>query len=178
MRKSRIKLSERDKRRLESIKDETSQSSKWAKKKSNVILLLSDGRNIRDVIKETNLSKRTIINYENGYLSKGFNYIHDRSKYKKSILNDVKVLDSNNNVEKLSYYFKKYPPKTYKKAQKDIEEKFNVIISESATRAYLNKNKIYTSESIAKQKSNRNWSIASFESNTILIILECVKKIV
>ena len=54
--------------------------------------------------------------------------------------------------------FKRKPPLTYKEASERIKKIFNIAISESATRAYLNKHKIYTKRSKKIIKITNNYS--------------------
>ena len=121
----------------------TYSASARAKKKAKVILLKSEGKSIKEIMKETKLSKRTIISYIKEYNNPdrcigGMRFIH-KNKYKVSSLQRI--------GEPLLEEFKIHPPISYKEASTRITKLFNVSISESATRAYLNKHKIYTKRS-------------------------------
>lgn len=120
-----------------------------AKRKAKVILLKSEGKSIKEISKNTNLCKRTIIIYINEYTNPdrnigGMRFIH-RNDYKKSLLKDVELSD----------IFKTKIPSTYKEATEIIKEKYDITISESATRRYLNKIGIYTKKSRNKSKRKR-----------------------
>lgn len=122
---------------------QTYSASTRAKKKAKVILLKSEGKSIREIMKETKLSKRTIISYIKEYNNPdrcigGMRFIH-KNKYKVSSLQRI--------GEPLLEEFKINPPISYKEASTRITKLFNIAISESATRAYLNKHKIYTKRS-------------------------------
>lgn len=120
-----------------------------AKRKAKVILLKSEGKSIKEISKNTNLCKRTIISYINEYTNPdrnigGMRFIH-RNDYKKSLLKNVELSD----------IFKTKTPSTYKEATEIIKEKYDITISESATRRYLNKIGIYTKKSRNKSKRKR-----------------------
>lgn len=122
---------------------QTYSASPKAKIKAKVILLKSEGNSIKEIMKETKLSKRTIISYISDYNNPdkdigGLRFIH-KNEYKDSSLEKIK--------EPLLEEFKIHPPISYKEASKRIMKLFNITISESATRAYLNKHKIYTKRS-------------------------------
>ena len=111
--------------------------SEKAKKKAKVILLRFDGKTIKEIMKETHLCKRTVINYINGYKQNELWYIH-QNYYRKSVLKgNQNILDE----------FKNEPPSSYKEASERIKKLFNITISESATRRFLNKKNIYTKRS-------------------------------
>ena len=94
-------------------------------------------------MKETKLCKRTIISYikdynnPNKYIG-GLRFIH-KNEYKASSLEKIK--------EPLLEEFKIHHPISYKEASARIMKLFNITISESATRSYLNKHNIYTKRS-------------------------------
>lgn len=71
-------------------------------------------------------------------------FIH-RNDYKKSLLKNVELSD----------IFKTKIPSTYKEATEIIKEKYDITISESATRRYINKIGIYTKKSRNKSKRKR-----------------------
>ena len=94
-------------------------------------------------MKETKLCKRTIISYIKEYNNPdryigGMRFIH-KNKYKVSSLQKI----GNSLLEE----FNLHPPLSYKEASGRIKRLFNITISESATRAYLNKHDIYTKRS-------------------------------
>lgn len=128
--------------RLEYIKNNS--ENKKARKKATVILLKYDNKSIKEIIDETYLSKRTIINYYYNYLKDGIKFIHSKGNYAKSSLSSIK-----------GFYdeFDERPPQTYKEASERIKKLYNITISESATRRYLNKIDIYTKGS-RKTSSN------------------------
>lgn len=116
------------------------------KLKAKVILLRKDGATIKSISEKLGISQRTVTNYIYGYKSKELSFIH-QNKYKKSSLDSVdKLLDE----------LKK--PSNYKEAAKLIKDKYNITISESAVRRYLNKHKIYTKESETFHKNRGNWN--------------------
>lgn len=121
-------------------------------------MLKSEGKSIKEIMKETNLCKRTIINYVQEYNNMnrdvgGMRFIH-KNKYKSSSLKITNV--DGDNI--LLAEFKRKPPLTYKEASERIKKIFNIAISESATRAYLNKHKIYTKKSKRIIKITNNYS--------------------
>lgn len=122
---------------------QTYSASPRAKKKAKVILLKSEGKSIKEIMKETKLCKRTIISYIKEYNNPdryigGMRFIH-KNKYKVSSLQKI----GNSLLEE----FNLHPPLSYKEASGRIKRLFNITISESATRAYLNKHDIYTKRS-------------------------------
>jgi len=148
MQRQIIKLERERTRTLNNITlEQNYSSSPREKKKAMVILLKSKGKTINEISKETKLCKRTIINYVNEYNNKnrligGLSFIK-KNKYKDSSLK----IFNNANKNILLKEFKDNPPLSYKEASKRIKKLFNITISESATRVYLNKNKIYTKRS-------------------------------
>lgn len=148
MKRQTIKLDHNRKDLLKKIiLKQTYSASNNAKKKAKVILLKSEGKKIKEIMKETKLCKRTIINYVQEYNNPnpsigGMRFIH-KNKYKTSSL---KITNENgDNI--LLEEFKKNPPLSYKEASERIKKLFNITASESATRDYLNKHKIYTKRS-------------------------------
>ena len=147
------------------ILEQTYSASNKAKKKAKVILLKSEGKSIKEIIKETNLCKRTIINYVQEYNNMncdvgGMRFIH-KNKYKSSSLKITNV--DGDNI--LLAEFKRKPPLSYKEAAERIKKIFNIAISESATRAYLNKHKIYTKRSKKIIKITNNYSYKQNDRN-------------
>lgn len=144
MKRQKITLDQKRKNLLKQITSNSNYtSSVKAKKKATVILLKAKGKSIKDIMEETKLSKRTIINYVNEYNNPnknigGLRFIHKKN-YKISVLEKIHAT--------LLEEFKLHPPISYKEASERINKLFNIIISESATRAYLNKNSIYTKRS-------------------------------
>lgn len=108
--------------------------SEKAKKKAKVILLRFDGKTIKEIMKETHLCKRTVINYINGYKQNELWYIHQNYYRKSSLKGNDDILNE----------FRKNQPHSYREATERIKTKFNIKISESATRRFLNKHNIYT----------------------------------
>ena len=104
------------------------------KNKVNVILMRSRGTSIPDIIEETNLSKRTIINYVNQYLDDKRFFI--KNNYSKSDLEIYKT--------EIKKEFKKRPPKSYKEATLRIKNLFGIERSVTQVREFLTKNRIYT----------------------------------
>ena len=77
----------------------TYSASTRAKKKAKVILLKSEGKKIKEIMKETKLCKRTIINYVQEYNNPnpsigGMRFIH-KNKYKTSSLKITNENDDN-----------------------------------------------------------------------------------
>ena len=138
--------------------EQTYSASPKAKIKAKVILLKSEGNSIKEIMKETKLSKRTIVSYISDYNNPnknigGLRFIHKKN-YKISVLEKIHAT--------LLEEFKLHPPISYKEASERINKLFNIIISESATRAYLNKNSIYTKRS---KKPIRNINTESKKEN-------------
>lgn len=159
MKRQKIILDQKRKNLLKQITSNSNYtSSVKAKKKATVILLKAKGKSIKDIMEETKLSKRTIINYVNEYNNPnknigGLRFIHKKN-YKISVLEKIHAT--------LLEEFKLHPPISYKEASERINKLFNIIISESATRAYLNKNNIYTKRS---KKPIRNINTESKKEN-------------
>ena len=139
MKGKKIKLDEKRVKMLKRISNPDYNLNQRVAKKAQVILLAHKGKRIKEIMKETNLNKRTIINYTNEYINPdpnigGMHFIH-RNDYKKSSLKDVKGL-----LEE----FKNKSPESYKEATQRIKKLYNISISESAVRRFLNKKDIYT----------------------------------
>ena len=93
MKGKKIKLDEKRVKMLKRISNPDYNLNQRVAKKAQVILLAHKGKRIKEIMKETNLSKRTIINYTNEYINPdpnigGMHFIH-RNDYKKSSLKDV-----------------------------------------------------------------------------------------
>lgn len=147
-----IKLNFKQKNKLEYIISNNNYNVRpKAKVKAKVILLKAEGKSINEIIKETKVSKRTIINYVKEYN----NYNNDidrmlffhKNNYKCSYLNTIKP--------SLLEEFKNNPPITYKEATLRIKQLYTINISESAVRRYLNKHYIYTSNSRLRNSKKR-----------------------
>ena len=136
MNRIKIELDNNQAKRLEEIKNNDKKLK--ARKKATVILHKSNNKSIEEIIDETNLSKRTIINYYHNYLKYGIKFIHNKGNYVKSSLSSVKGLFDE---------FDENPPQTYGEASQRIKKLYGISLSESATRRYLNKMNIYTKNS-------------------------------
>lgn len=138
MSKVKINLNSKDIDLLNRILSSKSSKSK-AKLKAKVILMRHQDKSITDIMKETKLSKRTIINYTNKYMeckSIGL-YCHRVDDYRKSELYNFK--------NKIKEEFNVRPPLTYKEAVARVEIITGIRRSETQIRNFLNKNDIYTS---------------------------------
>lgn len=145
MTKFRIKLDRKRKEKLEFISSEKNFRHNLKKKtKAKVVLLRSNGKSIKEIMNETNLSKGTIIKYLEAYCKRDMNGIIGNVVYKVSELENIK--------SDLINEFKETPPYSYKEASERIKKLYNITKSESATRRYLIKNNIYTSR---KKKTNK-----------------------
>ena len=145
MTKFRIKLDRKRKEKLEFISSEKNFRHNLKKKtKAKVVLLRSNGKSIKEIMNETNLSKGTIIKYLEAYCKRDMNCIIGNVVYKVSELENIK--------SDLINEFKETPPYSYKEASERIKKLYNITKSESATRRYLIKNNIYTSR---KRKTNK-----------------------
>ena len=148
MKRQKITLDQKQKILLKRVTLKSNYSSSArAKKKAKVILLKSEGKSIKEIMKETKLCKRTIINYVKEFNDSNrdidkMRFIH-KNNYKTSSL---KIANKNGNNILLNE-FKTNPPSSYKEASGRIKRLFNITISQSATRAYLNKHNIYTKRS-------------------------------
>lgn len=149
MKKKKFELSPN---RIKTLSNVTSKknhdSSARAKRKAKVILLRHEGKSIKDIMEETKLCKRTIISYVKEYNNPdpkigGMRFIH-KNEYKISSLN----IFNNDGENVVLKEFRENPPSSYREASERIKNLFNITISESATRAYLNKKKIYTENSM------------------------------
>ena len=112
--------------------------------KSTVIIYrFRDKKTIKEIMTLTGLSERTIYNYIKDFFNDNIQFIH-KNKYKKSSLDNFYNKETAEN--EIIAYFKENQPKTYKEAVETIKRKFNIKISLSATRRYLNKHNIFTSK--------------------------------
>ncbi len=151
MTKFRIKLDRKRKEKLEFISSEKNFHHNLKKKtKAKVVLLRSNGKSIKEIMNETNLSKGTIIKYLEAYCKRDMNGIIGNVVYKVSELENIK--------SDLINEFKESPPYSYKEASERIKKLYNITKSESATRRYLIKNNIYTSRKrkTTKKKNDRS----------------------
>lgn len=142
---TKIKLDKRAQRRIEFI---ANGDNKRKGKIANIILLRHKGKKISEIVTETGMSKGTVIKYLKNYQDDANKTIHRLPAYKISILDDIK--------EPLINEFKKNPFSTYKEATQRINIIYNINLSESAVRRYLNKYNIYSSNSrLQKSKIKR-----------------------
>lgn len=145
--KTSIKLDAKQIRILNNIpKDIT--ISKRVKTKVKVILLRNEGKSIKEIMAETHLCKRTIISYIIDFKNPdprigGYRFIH-KNNYKQSSLN----INDDNGDNLIIKEFKMSEPKSYKAFATRLKELYDISISESAIRRYLNKHLLYTSGSI------------------------------
>lgn len=156
MRKNPIKLDRIERKRMEQFANYWTDSNSYKAKvilpKIKVILMRDDNRSIDYIIKETGLSKRTIINYTNAYLKD--NRFFAVSKKKCQSILEIK------NVK--SIFTGEEPPMSYREAKDRIKEKFKIDISIIQVRHYLNRNGIFTARSnhklnfYAKRKLNKS----------------------
>lgn len=158
MKKQTIKL---DSNRMDLLKRITNPDydiNPRAKKKAKVILLRYEGKRIKDIQQETKLCKRTIISYIKEYNNLdvrigGMRFIH-KNEYKTSSLN---IKDINGDYVVLKE-LRENPPHSYREASERINNLFNITISESATRSFLNKHRIYTKRSKNPIRDKINYS--------------------
>lgn len=148
-----IKLNYKQKNQLEYIISDNNHNVRpRVKVKAKVIILKAAGKSINEIVKETNLSKRTVINYVKEYNSSNndmdrMRFFH-KNNYKCSSLNIIN--------HSLLKELKNNPPVTYKEATIHIKQLYNINLSESAVRRYLNKHNIYSSNSrLQKSKIKR-----------------------
>ena len=132
MSKNVIKLSAKEREYLTKVL-EYERNSETTKRKVKVILLRNQGKSIPFIINETNLSKRTIINYTNQYLKNPRFFA--KTNYKKSELSKHQEIINE---------FRERPPKTYKEATERIEKLFGITRSVTQVRKFLNKKRIFT----------------------------------
>lgn len=159
MRKNPIELNSKERDSLEQFlkywKDVDSNRAKAIALKIKVILLRDDNKPIEYIMKETGLSKRTIIYYTNKYLNNNRFFVIAEKKCKSILeINNVKSIFPDDK-----------PPLSYREAKERILKKFNINISTIQIRNYLNRNGIYTIRSnhklnfYAKRKLNINTRI-------------------
>ena len=146
MKKLKVNLDDKSKRILGSIISNES-ISKRNRRKAEVILLKSKGDSNKTIHEKTGLCKRTIIYYITNYNKDEMRFIH-KNEYKKSILKQG---------GKIEEEFQNNPPSSYKEATERIEKLFDLHVSVSACRRYLNKHKIYTKRSIAFHRNRGSW---------------------
>ena len=93
MKKNLIKLSENEIQLLNHILIDE-RTSKKAKLKAKVILLKANGESISNIINETKLSKRSIINYTNQYINAHNKaaFLHYRKCNQSELYNHKEVL--------------------------------------------------------------------------------------
>lgn len=141
MKSKNIVLDRKDKLYLEHVRDDKYGNNR-KKRKAKVILSKAKKKSIKEIQKETGLSKRTIISYTNDYI-----------KYKKFFVQQYRYKRSRlyNNPD-IIHYFKENIPKSYREASKIISKNFNINISPNATRLFLEKHKIYTERTIKYPK--------------------------
>lgn len=155
MRKNPIILNSKDRKSLETIytnwKNQNGNRAKKIALKIKVILLRDDDKPIDYIIKETGLSKRTIINYTKNYLDDDRFFVRKENKCK-SIL-------ETKNVKNI--FPSDAPPLSYREAKERILKEFNIDISIIQVRNYLNKNKIFTSRSNHKLNYNKSRKLKS-----------------
>ena len=136
MQKNPINLNIEDKRYLEQLINYKNNNPK-TKLKAKVILLKSLKKDIATIMKETKLSKRTIINYTNEYI----NSVNKRHFFFK---NNYKKSELSKHTSTILKEFRENPPITYKEATLRVEQLVDVKRSETQVRKFLNKYKIYT----------------------------------
>ena len=157
MRKNPIKLDRIERKRMEQFANYWTDSNSYKAKiiltKIKVILMRDDNKSIDYIIKETGLSKRTIINYTNAYLKDNRFFVVSKKKCQ-SIL-EIK------NVK--SIFTDEEPPISYREAKDRIKVRFKIDISVIQVRHYLNRNGIFTARSNHKLGFNKRRKL---ESNT------------
>lgn len=149
MPKVKIKLDSKELSLINRIIESSSTSvTPKAKSKATVILMRHQGKDINSIIKQTKLSKRTVINYTNQYVnakSKGM-FFHYRGERNQSELINF--------IDEIRNEFDRKPPLTYKQAVDRVEMVTGIRRSETQIRNFLNKNNIYTDHTRAKLKYN------------------------
>ena len=148
MRKNPIKLNSKERDSLEQFlqywENKDGSRAKTIALKIKVILLRDDDKTIEYIIKETKLSRRTIIYYTNKYL--------DNNRFFVIAQNRCKSVLEINNVK--SIFLGDEPPLSYREAKERVLKIFNIDISTTQIRNYLNKNGIYTVHSNHKLRFN------------------------
>lgn len=110
--------------------------------KAKVILLLSENKCIKQIIDETKLSKRTIINYKNRWNKENLLFIH-KNNYNKSILEK--------HLSEIRTEFNENIANSFKDAAKRIKKMWNIQISPTQVRVFFIKHKLYTKNTIYKK---------------------------
>lgn len=93
------------------------------------LLMYNDGKDINQIIEETSISKRSFFNYKRRYFMDPYFMLRDRKPTNNSILEKY--------VNQISEDFKQTHIKTYKQAQKRIEEITGIKRSETQIRNFL-----------------------------------------
>jgi len=93
------------------------------------LLMYNDGKDINQIIEETSISKRSFFNYKRRYSMDPYFMLRDRKPTNNSILEKY--------VNQISEDFKQTHIKTYKQAQKRIEEITGIKRSETQIRNFL-----------------------------------------
>ncbi len=120
-----------------------SEYSNKTKLKAKVVLLLNQNNTVKQIIKETKLSKRTIIYYKNGWINNKFSFIY-KSSYKKSELEDY--------LHEIKTKFRQNIPNSFKEAAEIIKKEWNIQISPTQVRVFFIKHKLYTKHTAEKMK--------------------------
>ncbi len=105
------------------------------------VILLSQNKTIEQIINETKLSKRTIINYKNKWNENPFSFLH-KNNYNRS-----KLYNYRNEIKQ---EFNKNIAQSYKEASERIKMMWNIQISSTQVRSFFNKNRLYTKNAILK----------------------------
>lgn len=93
------------------------------------LLMYNDGKDINQIIEETGISKRSFFNYKRKYSKDPYFMLRERESPNNSILEKY--------VNQISDDFKQTHIKTYKQAQKRIEEITGIKRSETQIRNFL-----------------------------------------
>lgn len=135
MKKNLINLSIKEKKYIDNLINHNKNSR--VQLRAKVIFLKSLRNDINTIMKETGLSKRTIINYTNEYVNSGYSrQFFFKSNYNKSELNKYKELLVNE--------FKEKPPLSYSEGTFRIEKLTGIKRSQTQVRKFLNNKRIYT----------------------------------